>query len=458
MSQIGFVDRHIASFFVDDVLFSGATTFTPRQFKAIIHYSSSIAGSSMVVYAVIAALDVAYYASQNPDLLAPVASELIIPPAFIVDADSPDYTAAITFLLTARSVLAIVGPANDTSSLALIQRQSELNVAIPLLTYAGGDALFNRTLFPYYLPISFAMEYGVRFLISALRFYGQNRIAVVYCDDQLYSGDLSDSLPSLRAFNSFQEQTMQFGVYPHIIHSMPWQPTIDDFTNIILQWQAQNLTTVLLLLPRLADYEPFALASYNLGFYGTSNLVFCLTYNSYFTNFDAGTIMATVSSTWFIAAYRKHYTTVPAYNLMVATLALPRFYNDSSLTEVPFEVMFAFDAALVLIQVMYQSQKNATLNLFNASVLIEAIRGTDFTQNDDGHLLTLLASGGIAWDPEFNTRFGADGTGDYMQMLAPFPTRTRFGTSVNNFDFLPQLNPPNFPDFIPASVCCTAAM
>jgi hypothetical protein len=408
----------------------------------------------LVVPAVFAALDLAYNVSFNPDLVMPVSDALAIPPACILDADSPTYNAAITFLLTARPIMAIIGPANDSSAMAMSALQQRFHISVPLITYSGGLALRDRSLYPYYLSAAFSMESGVRFVLSAMKFYGQNRIAVVYCDDRSFPAALSDSLPSYEAYVSFVEQSVQFSIYPHSISSVPWNPTIADFSKIIQQWQAQNVSTALLLLPRISNYQAFALACHNLGFYGVNKLIFPLTYNSYFTNFVAGTVMATVSSFWFIAAYRKQYTNLAPYNAMVALVNSPKYNITQAKT--PVHVMFAFDALLVLNQVMYQSQKNESQNLLNAIELIESIRSTDFTQNQDGHLLTLLASGAISWVSDSNLRIGATGTGDYMQMLVPWPVRTRFGTSVDNYNFLPQLDPPNFPNFIPATSCCTA--
>jgi hypothetical protein len=402
-----------------------------------------------------AALDLAYNVSFSPDLVIPVTGAIVIPSACILDAESQFYHASITFLLTARPVLAFIGPANDSSSISLFDLQRKLQVSVPLLTYAGGQALSDRSTYPHYIQMAFSMEAGVRFVLSALKFYAQNQIAVVYCDDRSYSADLKDSLPSHEAYASFLKQGMQFGMYADVVSAVPWTPTIADFSKIIQQWQAQNLTTALLLLPRISNYEAFAIACYNLGFFGVEKLIFPLTYNSYFTNFTAGSIMAKVSSYWFIAAYRKQYTNLAPYNAMVALVNSPKF--NLTQAKPPVQVMFAFDAVLVLNQVMYQSQKNSSQNLLNASILIESIRSTDFSQNDDGHLLTFLSSGVVVWDPDNNIRIGATGTGDYMQMLVPFPNRTRFGTSIDNYNFLPQLDPPNFPDFIPAYASCLAA-
>ena len=91
----------------------------------------------------------------------------------------------------------------------------------------------------------------------------------------------------------------------------------------------------------------------------------------------------------------------------------------------------------------------------NGTALMDALHSSDFV-NDDGHLISMFASGSIAFSTTTNMRIGATHSLDaVMQMMTVFPARTQFGSSSDDFAYMPLADPPGFPSFLASSSCCT---
>ena len=191
---------------------------------------------------------------------------------------------------------------------------------------------------------------------------------------------------------------------------------------------------------------------------GTSVVTFVLSYTTYFPGIDTSTAsttnLANVAATWFVATFRRSFATL-AFAGMLAHLTTKYGYSYTEQAGVPASVTMAFDAALACNQLVYQSMK-VPGNLMDADAFRTLLRSSDLATTGNSVLLTSFASGPILFDAlaSSNNRIGAPGQEDAMQIWTLFPSRVRFGSSVDNFVFKALLSPPSYPNYLDTTTCC----
>jgi hypothetical protein len=448
------------------IVFPGPSFDIPRQYRILIHYSSSPQAKASNNVPNVARL-VLKLLQSNSTMLRSVDS-LVVHPASFIDGYQVSTFTALTFALIARRPMAIIGPTFALEALNLTQLQTSLGLDVPIISYGSTEIyeLRNSTAYPYLFRNSVSTDNHVKFLVNIMRFCGQMRVGVVWSDDRQYAYGspaipipISDSwkysLLSWQSFRQFQELANEYGIHIASAVALPFSPTKSDFLRVIQTFQSLNISTVVLLLPYKESFKEFASASFEAGFNGLSVPVFAISSTIDGLGVTLSTNLtktpptpAVLAAKSWLMVNQNHVINTAAYRLFYQAMFAAKL--ETSKLWLSYIYPFVHDS-IVVCDILLGLARASGDNLMQSSSFWKRLRATDFLEPA---YKDVFASGPPVMDPLSNDRIGARGQVGIMNLtstnLVGQPT---VGVSLDDFSYQPL---PALFQYSPLTPFCTS--